>query len=731
MTIEELKSSAIMGDADAQLRLGCLYSEGKEVKQDLAEAFKWIKLSAEKGNACAQHNLACFYDNDFYVKRDFEKVLFWLSKAANQGYLASQISLADIYLSSKEVAQDFNAAQKWFKEAAKQGDARSAYMTGCLLKEGQQPDYDETIYWLTVSAEHGYVKAQYELGRMYLVGEGVDSNPDKAFRLLGYAAVQGIAEAQFLYGMMISDGAVVDRDLHEAKKWIERAAKQGLKVATNYLMAEGGALDVEKKGGVEKNRDTKYLDDAKKLVEMGMPGPALMSCRNALEVLVKDLCKNCGMQYDSRELDLSKMIDSLYEANIIGTSIKDSLHRIRMKCNKGAHAEDVVSMIDAEEALKDITDAYEIVPNSISPDKVQQVKQIHNVPKANPDYYSRDRRYYGKWERCFTRQSLLVIPEYVELENRANDGDVEAMLDLAVGFLPKDITWSSNMLVNMPPFIHRKQAFNQDRAYDTRYYYWILKAVDTAWWEIESFPRKYISTAIWEGYKYWFYRLVDGDYYYVADVYEWYDTNTRSYHYQEKYGDQYALMRNMFALNDERVEMFDSWGMRVEPSEVACAIFENVKDCDFVAPIHEDAKKNPLFKIRFLRNCTYAMANTCLIDNEEDKYKLDTIEAEAINKDYSLLSEIQGRQIGRCISAGDIISWDMLVPYTIGAFCNEHYNLAVYATNKILKEAKKNEFNARNKSSGVKGVYRDIAEISKSFSVKNLAEDIIDAFKIK
>ena len=55
--VKELIEKALEGDPDAQLFLGQRYQEGHGVKQNNAEAIKWLKLSAEQGNVYAPHIL--------------------------------------------------------------------------------------------------------------------------------------------------------------------------------------------------------------------------------------------------------------------------------------------------------------------------------------------------------------------------------------------------------------------------------------------------------------------------------------------------------------------------------------------------------------------------------------------------------------------------------------------------------------------------------------------------
>ena len=66
----------------------------------------------------------------------------------------------------------------------------------------------------------------------------------------------------------------------------------------------------------------RYYKQAEELLKMnGMEGPALMTIRNALESLIKYLCRKCGINHDTRETDLSEMIDRLCSSGFITESI--------------------------------------------------------------------------------------------------------------------------------------------------------------------------------------------------------------------------------------------------------------------------------------------------------------------------------------------------------------------------------------------------------------------------
>ncbi len=67
----------------------------------------------------------------------------------------------------------------------------------------------ESIDELRARAEAGDAEAQYNLGLMYVNGEGVPEDDVEAVRLFRLAADQGLAEAQTNLGLMYDNGSGV------------------------------------------------------------------------------------------------------------------------------------------------------------------------------------------------------------------------------------------------------------------------------------------------------------------------------------------------------------------------------------------------------------------------------------------------------------------------------------------------------------------------------------------
>ena len=118
---------------------------------------------------------------------------------------------------AKEFGKLNREAVKWL--AAEQGNA-----------EGTVSGFDVCYWrwsgsgWYRLAAEQGNAKAQYNLGWMYVNGEGVAENYRKAIKSFS----RSNAGAQYNLGLMYAKGYGVVADNREAVKWYRTAAKQGL-----------------------------------------------------------------------------------------------------------------------------------------------------------------------------------------------------------------------------------------------------------------------------------------------------------------------------------------------------------------------------------------------------------------------------------------------------------------------------------------------------------------------
>jgi len=112
---KEWKPLADQGDATAQNNLGVMYTKGRGVPQDVAEAGRWYRLAAVQGHATAQFNLGILYGKGQGVLQDYIQAHMWASLAAAQNQeLATKLRAALANdMTPEQIAEAQRLAREW------------------------------------------------------------------------------------------------------------------------------------------------------------------------------------------------------------------------------------------------------------------------------------------------------------------------------------------------------------------------------------------------------------------------------------------------------------------------------------------------------------------------------------------------------------------------------------------------------------------------------------------
>ncbi len=98
----------------------------------------------------------------------------------------------------------------------------------------EKGDYATALMEFRVLAEQGDANAQFNLGVMYDMGQGVPQDDTEAVRWYRLAAEQGFDTAQLKLGFMYGAGRGVPQDYVQAHMWLNLAAAQGHEPARKY-----------------------------------------------------------------------------------------------------------------------------------------------------------------------------------------------------------------------------------------------------------------------------------------------------------------------------------------------------------------------------------------------------------------------------------------------------------------------------------------------------------------
>lgn len=101
--------------------------------------------------------------------------------------------------------QNHHEVVRLYRLAAQQGNAKFNYKLGLIMSEGKYhlpKNVPQAVEYFSVAADGGHVHAQFELGSMYLDGDGAAEDNAKGRHYLNLAATQGHELAQFRLSML-------------------------------------------------------------------------------------------------------------------------------------------------------------------------------------------------------------------------------------------------------------------------------------------------------------------------------------------------------------------------------------------------------------------------------------------------------------------------------------------------------------------------------------------------
>jgi localization factor PodJL len=144
---------------------------------------------------------------------------------ATAGNAVAQYQYAQVKLSEG----DLETAASFLRRASQKGVAPAQYELGKLYERGQGVDKDmiEARNLIQKAAEAGHVNAMYDYALFLAEGEGGAKSEADAVTWFNEAAELGLVDAQYNLGVVHAEGIGTPQDLSKALFWFEVAAKAG------------------------------------------------------------------------------------------------------------------------------------------------------------------------------------------------------------------------------------------------------------------------------------------------------------------------------------------------------------------------------------------------------------------------------------------------------------------------------------------------------------------------
>lgn len=263
-----------------------------QTMQNLTLGMKNLKVEEKTGNEDSNSDaeMLNFLGVQFYRVNDYDRAFDLFRQSAEAGNTAAMVNLGECYCDGEGTEQNILEGVRLFKRAAARGQSKGMNHLAILyyLGEGGLEQSSALAFsWFKKSAETGNSFAMFQVGRMYIDGDGVPENVNEGIAWLKKAADKGEIGAMSLLGVILEK--LDDIDLK--------------KVAVNYYIdaAEGGDLTaINNLGCIFYNGMDGIIDvdkpKAKELFKAAAQRAHVPSMSNLAEVL-RDLGDETGYRY--------------------------------------------------------------------------------------------------------------------------------------------------------------------------------------------------------------------------------------------------------------------------------------------------------------------------------------------------------------------------------------------------------------------------------------------------
>ncbi|MEK6639956.1 MAG: trypsin-like peptidase domain-containing protein [Nitrospirota bacterium] len=232
----QVKKAAERSDPRAMFQLGEMYSDGKAVQENFAEAAKWYRRGADAGypEAHTSMGMISLIKAIGLADSDESAVRFGSDESKKSEFISMVIHSERLQIRNQMALKE---SVKWLRMGAEQGhDANAQFVLGLLTGAGVGVEKDpvQGAKWIRLAATKEPA-AQAFMGIYYLTGRGVEKDFVEAARRLREAAGKEVPIAYAPLGMMYAEGLGVVKDYAEASKWLRKGVQHGDPEAKGYL----------------------------------------------------------------------------------------------------------------------------------------------------------------------------------------------------------------------------------------------------------------------------------------------------------------------------------------------------------------------------------------------------------------------------------------------------------------------------------------------------------------
>lgn len=220
-SIKSWKTALEFGNKEASFNLALVAMKDTQNPNNIETAIKLYQFSSDKGDLESSYNLGVIYFNEKKYQ-DYKKAVEFFQKAHELD--EAKFALGVCYNFGLGVNLDKTKALEYFQKAITTSAGAQNIVSQEYLKKG---DIKSAVPLLISASEAENPVAMYNLGRLYDDENLEYHNHIEAIRLYKRAAKLGVKEAQFNLGYIYLIGDGLDQDNKKAAYWLDKAITQG------------------------------------------------------------------------------------------------------------------------------------------------------------------------------------------------------------------------------------------------------------------------------------------------------------------------------------------------------------------------------------------------------------------------------------------------------------------------------------------------------------------------
>lgn len=246
-----------VGQADALLRLGDLYSDGDVVPQNLSAAFDYYWQAASSGSDTGKLRIGEMLITGSGAERDVVTGLALVQEVAHAGNPNGLIALGDLLADGRLGATDAAAAIANYEQAGDLGRSDAWVRLADLFRSGNgiAKDPARALGYYRRAMDAGNLAGTLRFGELLIRGEGISADIPRGLQLINAAAQDDNVDAFTLLGDIYSGqaGAALPVDFALAFQHYQRAVDAGsdsAKLRLGEMLARGQGVAQDRARGL-------------------------------------------------------------------------------------------------------------------------------------------------------------------------------------------------------------------------------------------------------------------------------------------------------------------------------------------------------------------------------------------------------------------------------------------------------------------------------------------------